>query len=553
MNTQALDVQLSSTSLAHDTSESSAVRPATRVWTIAMPAGIAICLAILQAVPWLFQSLSFGAIFATSAALWLVTKKSWATSWWACFLWGFIAIAIAFHWTPRAMAYTISSTYTMGLLVSLPLLIWDGLRFGGVYWLASRASRDSRCIWLPAALITIAAETFMPSVFPWRSGYTLLTFPWMIQAADIFGGAWTTFMIYAMAGLIIIAFDQVSRSNSLGRQVNIRERRLCDVVCVSTVLFGAIYGTWSLSYWDNASAKADHLNVALVQVDPGTTESLSQLQELTNSIDSKVDLVCWPESSGGSYEMSLTDLSDQPTVFALSREPERGLQPWPQPKSELLLGGKNYRGAGEEPDELFVTAMLIDTDQRITARYNKRFLMPFGEYVPGEQTIPGLAGLFDMAEHVQHGTDAKPIRMRAGTNVGTMLCYEDMVPTAALEMANTGADFLVCLINGSAFESPYTLLQHRLLAQLRAVECRKAFVRCAATGESCLITPTGSITKRLPLQRRDTLIVSVPKLPGKTWYTQVPWLGNSLGVLALVGWIVFKRKSRVNRTKDYVT
>jgi apolipoprotein N-acyltransferase len=103
-----------------------------------------------------------------------------------------------------------------------------------------------------------------------------------------------------------------------------------------------------------------------------------------------------------------------------------------------------------------------------------------------------------------------------GPRLGVMLCYEDMIPSAARTLVHESANVLVSLINGSAFTAPLTLAQHRLLSQLRAIECRRSLVRCAATGQTCVISPTGEVTASLPLHARDALVADVPLLETTT-------------------------------------
>jgi len=87
-------------------------------------------------------------------------------------------------------------------------------------------------------------------------------------------------------------------------------------------------------------------------------------------------------------------------------------------------------------------------------------------------------------------------------------------------MTNAGANILISLINGSAFNNSLTLAQHRLLAQLRAVECRRAFLRCAATGETCVISPIGTITQHLPIHNQGILVADLPLFEGETLYSR---------------------------------
>ena len=68
------------------------------------------------------------------------------------------------------------------------------------------------------------------------------------------------------------------------------------------------------------------------------------------------------------------------------------------------------------------------------------------------------------------------------------------------------------LIHGASFTNPLTLRQHRLLAQQRAIECRRCLVRCSSTGETCVIDAAGRIVDRLPLGPAGVLNVTVPLL-----------------------------------------
>ncbi|MEO8272307.1 MAG: nitrilase-related carbon-nitrogen hydrolase, partial [Aureliella sp.] len=443
---------------------------------------LAIAAAVLHGLPWLFEDWFWCGWLGIAMGLYVVTRPGWIASWWMTWIWGTLALTIAFHWSPGAMAYTLGSSYAVGLAVAVPFLIWDGLRLALGYWLAARVTRDMRLIWIPAALFSMTLESALPSVFPWRLGLTQLAVPWLVQPVAIFGAGWTTLIAFSHAGLGIIfltaLFARIRTTGAHASKAKLptppqsNSVRHAVVFGVALLVLNGLFGAWSLSIWKQRIAAADKVWFALVQVDPSYTWSTEHLQALTREVAGQVDIVCWPESSGGDYEMGLDALGDEDEVFARSRLPKRGMQPWPGASCELLLGGKCYVGDPEEPEELHVTAMLINDQERITGRYHKRFLMPFGEYVPGEGTVPGMAELFDMQEHVQPGGSATPIRSQAtAAQMGAMLCYEDMVPQATLEMTNNQVNVLVSLINGSAFENPYTLTQHRLLAQLRAVEC----------------------------------------------------------------------------------
>ena len=95
-----------------------------------------------------------------------------------------------------------------------------------------------------------------------------------------------------------------------------------------------------------------------------------------------------------------------------------------------------------------------------------------------------------------------------------------MVADNASASVREGAECLIALVNGSAFVDPDTLLQHLHLAQLRTIENRRAMIRCAATGVTCLIHPDGRIVEQLPIGNDGLLTVEVPLEQGLTFYTR---------------------------------
>lgn len=510
----------------------------------------------LTAVPWLTDNaiarVSCGWAGIT-LALALSTQAGLASRLLVIWCWCSISVGMAFHWSPAAMAYTLSSGIFLGLLVTIPLVLWDGLRMALGLWIAARITKDIRFHWLAAAACFITLEYLMIGVFPWKIGYIQLSMPWTIQAVDIFGPSYPTLVLFAVAGAIqLIVFRFLEMSSIWSEDINERaiwipkamsQASWKSVLVSPAFIFLAmnlLYSAFAFSFWQSECDRSPSIRVGLVQVDPSYVESLAKSQALTASIADKVDLVCWPESSGGNYEIQLDDLSDADKVFQCSRNPSRGMRPWPNPTCEILFAGKNYRGDPEKPDELFVTAMLVDRHEQITERYNKRYLMPFGEYVPFRDYVPGLAALFDMDDEISPGTASCAFDSATGARIGALVCYEDMVPNAARQAIAARANLLVALINGSAFESPFTLFQHRMLAQLRALENRRYFLRCAATGETCVINPFGQIESRLPMQTSAVLVSDVGLLESRTFYSQFPWLfpmfGGALAGSALWRW-----------------
>ena len=484
----------------------------------------AAAISLLIAAPWLQQDLVPCEWLGVAAAMICLSRlRGWRGETLVLAV-AAASLATAFHWSPTVLADAIQSSYGIGLAFTVPIVLWDALRLALPFWFISRTVDDSRNAWLPAALVAVATEAFVMGVFPWKLGYSQLAWPVLVQSVDLLGPEAATFVLYAHAGVIVLLFEALRRWRR-GHEGVGPAWTAAGIAAIVVCTANLAYGFWAMHVWSARMAAAPAISVAMVQVDPSRDDSIDALQRLSREAcagrDRPFDLICWPECSGGSYADSLRSFADPERIFAESREPQRGLRPLADPACPLLFGGKIYSGYPERPNDIYQSAILVDDAERIVGCYHKRHLMPFGEYVPGTAWMPELRHYFPMEDDLDVGPEATVLKLGDKARLGVMLCYEDMVPSAAESLVDNSANVLLSLINGSSFKATLTLLQHRLLAQMRAVENRRCLLRCAATGETCLISPLGTIPARLPLNVEDVLVAEVPLLDHRTLASQI--------------------------------
>jgi apolipoprotein N-acyltransferase len=197
-----------------------------------------------------------------------------------------------------------------------------------------------------------------------------------------------------------------------------------------------------------------------------------------------------------------------------------------------------------------MTAFLVSPEDDIIGRYKKRTLLPFGEYVPGESWFPAVREWFTLHEIMYAGDDPRPLKTVDDKQLGMLICYEDTLPRSARQTVAAGAQALFSLIQGTAFHNPLTLRQHMRLAAMRAVENRRYFVRCASTGVTCIIDPTGRVVSQLPVQTEGTLVGEIALIDSQSLYTRIgdlfPWCCTAVVAAAL--W--FGRRKRAARKSD---
>jgi apolipoprotein N-acyltransferase len=482
----------------------------------AMLALLAAIAGSIHAIAWVFPGACWAAWVAQVITIVLAVSCRPRQALFYGTLGGMVGIACSFHWGIAALRQTFDATFWMSWAIFAGLVVVEGLGFGLFCSLTSLAAHKGlRWMWLTPCAWT-AIELWYPRVFPWKLGYTQLEFLPLIQIAELCGPTCIGFVMTAVTTIPALWLLWWRGGRRL------RDWRSAMVLTsAGFALFAAalIFGTIRIRQYDRWLAAAPQLRLALIQIDPAYQGAEQKLLDRTLAVQDQVDLVCWPESSLGVYSEALTHFRDPLLIAKLSRNYRDLVQPTDGVLKHLLAGGKLYRDNAGDEGPYSMTGFLVSPEQGIIGRYKKRTLMPFGEYIPGQQWWPSIREYATIHDVIEAGTDPAPLTMVTRQKLGLVICYEDTQPHRARATANAGAEALFSLIQGTAFENPLTLIQHQRLAALRAVENRRCFVRCASTGVSCTIDATGRITSKLPLQTEGTLIGQIGMLNRQTLYS----------------------------------
>ena len=115
------------------------------------------------------------------------------------------------------------------------------------------------------------------------------------------------------------------------------------------------------------------------------------------------------------------------------------------------------------------------------AQYDKIRLLPFGEYVPLPQWLPG-AGL--IRGIVGDFTPGANYRLMPVGNVraGVFICIESAYPSIARQFTSEGADVLINISNDGYLGPTAVMRQHLANAVFRAVENDRPLLRVTNTG-----------------------------------------------------------------------
>lgn len=147
------------------------------------------------------------------------------------------------------------------------------------------------------------------------------------------------------------------------------------------------------------------------------------------------------------------------------------------------------------------SAILVRPDTGVSGRYDKIHLVPFGEYLPLRDLLPGLQAFTPYpADFGLHAGTAGSVFEYKKWRMLPLICFEDTVPhlvrnlmAASASSVKGDVDLLVNLSNDGWFHGSSGLDQHLITAAFRAVECRAPLVRAVNTGISAIIDGDGAI------------------------------------------------------------
>ena len=122
-----------------------------------------------------------------------------------------------------------------------------------------------------------------------------------------------------------------------------------------------------------------------------------------------------------------------------------------------------------------------------------------------------------------------------------MVCYDDINPLNARETVGAGAEVLTVQVNAADYNNPIALRQHCMLALLRSVENRRFFIRCASTGLTCVISPSGKILSECPVQKEGVVSGIVYPNSDKTIYTRLGDWPVFLSLSSFILWFMIQK------------
>jgi apolipoprotein N-acyltransferase len=442
-------------------------------------------------------------------------------------LFGFAAEFPAFLWLVRTIHVFGGFPSPLAIAFYLVLTAYGACQFGlfaaGLRWAGPRAP-----LLLAPALWT-ALEFLFPNLFPWRLGHSQRAVPLLLQIGDVTGPYGLSFaMVYLAAALARVRagaqvlLGPVAVLAGLLAYGSLRASAIAAIVqATPPIRVGIVQGNLSLDEKRHAD---------LFQ------QNVSRYQALSRALSPPPDLLVWPETV---VEWGIPH--DAPDLDSLD--------PLPGATTPLIFGAVSYRRLrASEPlrggnAEWFNSAFLRSPEGRLTARYDKIILMPFGEFIPFASVFPWLKDLSPNTGDFTAGRGPVVLEVTPELRVAPLVCYEDLVAGLVRRSVRDGATVLLTLANLAWFGQGTALWQHETLALWRAIENRRYLVIATNTGLSSVIDPFGRVVASLPVGEATASAVEIHPLDVVSPYQR---FGDSFGwsVVALTGLFLLLSKSR---------
>ncbi|ADH18241.1 apolipoprotein N-acyltransferase [Chlamydia trachomatis] len=490
----------------------------------------------------------------------LVEQLSWKKVWCIAFIWTWTVEGAHFSWMLEDLYVGTSIYFVWGILLSYLATLFASFSCL-VVWCCRKQYRGA-LVWLPGVWVAIEAIRYyglLSGVSFDFIGWPLTATAYGRQFGSFFGWAGQSFLVIA-ANICCFAACLLKHSFSKG---------LWLTLCAFPYLLGGAHYEYLKKHFSDSEV----LRVAIVQpgysphMHAGRTASAiwRGLVSLCQTIQTPVDVIVFPEVSVpfGLHRQAYTLHENQPVLESLLPNKSWGEfftnLDWIQAIAEryqctVIMGMERWENKGGIL-HLYNAAECVSREGEITS-YDKRILVPGGEYIPGGKIGFSLCQTFfpEFALSFQRlpGEFSGVVNITERIKAGISICYEETFGYAIRPYKRQQADILVNLTNDGWYPRSRLPLVHFYHGMLRNQELGIPCIRACHTGVSAAVDSLGRIVGILPWESRTcpvstgVLQVSVPLYSYHTVYAR---LGDAplllIAVCSVIGAIAyFYRKKK---------
>lgn len=264
------------------------------------------------------------------------------------------------------------------------------------------------------------------------------------------------------------------------------------------------------------------------------SETVTLLAKARTGVIPRPDFVLWPENS-----TDIDPLLDVQTNRVVNSASELAGIP--------ILVGAVMEGPGA--DERQTSGLWWQPGGQVSARYDKRNLVPFGEYIPFRSTLLPVIPLLKLvgAQSVpgsHPGVLATTLADGTPVRVGDVVCFE-LAYDKTVYQAVRGSEVLVVQSNNATYRGTAQIRQQFAITRVRAMEARRDIAVSTTNSVSGLIDRNGVVRDRTQEMTSASNAYAMPRrqavTPGVLAGEAITWVLAGLAV-AVLGYAVLRRR-----------
>lgn len=214
----------------------------------------------------------------------------------------------------------------------------------------------------------------------------------------------------------------------------------------------------------------------------------------------------------------------------------QGLANWM--KANVVIGLEDRQPQPDGTTHSYTSAFYFTLTNPVQEKYDKRVLVPMGEYIPFAVVAP-LLQQYGVHGSFTPGSQAKIIHC-AGIPMGLSICYEETYGHLMRENRLQGAQVLINLTNDGWWPNSHLPHQHFEHARPRSVEMGIPLVRACNTGLTCVVDSLGRMVASIEDTRKEgALRAEIPLYHYQTLYSRIgdsAVISASFAIAALYFW-----------------
>ncbi len=334
-------------------------------------------------------------------------------------------------------------------------------------------------------------------------------FPWNLWS---YSWSWLTEVLQILNLIGLFAFNLVVITIFMFPAIIFFDKNLGKKILSTSFLFIIIlsiylFGSFSINKNDgliNYLKNEDKIYVKVISPNFDLKYNAS-IQEIENKFrklvrfsepnPKKNTLFIWPEGSFTGYSYN--------DIYEFKNLIEKNFN-----KNHLILFGINT--LNEETGNYFNSLVVVDHKFRIIEQYNKKKLVPFGEFIPFEQFLSkfGLKKITQGYGSFSKGKSQANLIIK-NANVLPLICYE-IIFTELVQKSTNKTNLIINISEDGWFGKSIGPYQHFAKAIFRSIESDTFLIRSANQGVSAIINNKGKVIKKLNANEEGNIEMNIP-------------------------------------------